>query len=62
VFRQILIILHPFIPFVTEEIWLNNKFDNSGKDFLMLANWPSGELESDSSNNQVKKIISIVSD
>jgi len=62
VFRQILIILHPFIPFVTEEIWLNNKFDNSGKDFLMLANWPSGELESDSSNNQVKKIISIVSE
>ena len=62
VFRQILIILHPFIPFVTEEIWLNNRFDNSGKDFLMLANWPSGELESDSSNNQVKKIISIVSE
>ncbi|MDB9710646.1 valine--tRNA ligase [Candidatus Pelagibacter ubique] len=62
VFRQILKILHPFIPFVTEEIWLNNKFDNSGKDFLMLANWPSGELESDSSNNQVKKIISIVSE
>ena len=62
VFRQILIILHPFIPFVTEEIWLNNKFDNSGKDFLMLANWPSGEIESDSSNNQVKKIISIVSE
>ena len=62
VFRQILIILHPFIPFVTEEIWLNNKFDNSGKDFLMLANWPSGEPESDSSNNQVKKIISIVSE
>ncbi|MDA9217511.1 valine--tRNA ligase [Candidatus Pelagibacter ubique] len=62
VFRQILIILHPFIPFVTEEIWLNNKFDNSGKDFLMLANWPSGKLESDSSNNQVKKIINIVSE
>ena len=43
IFKQILILLHPFIPFVTEEIWLNNKFDNSGKDFLMLANWPSGE-------------------
>ena len=28
----------------------------------MLANWPSGELEKDSSNNQVKKIISIVSE
>ena len=45
IFKQILILLHPFIPFVTEEIWLNNKFDNSGKDFLMLANWPSGELD-----------------
>ena len=62
IFKQILILLHPFIPFVTEEIWLNNKFDNLGKDFLMLANWPSGELEKDSSTNQVEKIISIVSE
>ena len=62
VFKQILILLHPFIPFVTEEIWLNNKFDNSGKDFLMLANWPSGELKKDLSISQVEKIISIVSE
>ena len=62
IFKQILILLHPFIPFVTEEIWLNNKLDNSGKDFLMYANWPSGEPEKDISINQVEKIISIVSE
>jgi len=62
IFKQILILLHPFIPFVTEEIWLKNKFDNSGKDFLMLANWPSGNLEKDASTDQVEKIISIISE
>jgi len=62
IFKQILILLHPFIPFVTEEIWLKNKFDNSGKDFLMLANWPTGNLEKDASTGQVEKIISIISE
>ncbi|MDC1129717.1 valine--tRNA ligase [Candidatus Pelagibacter sp.] len=62
IFKQILILLHPFIPFVTEEIWLKNKLDNSGKDFLMLANWPIGKSEKDSSTNQVEKIISIISE
>jgi len=62
VFKQILILLHPFIPFVTEEIWLKNKFDKSGKDFLMLANWPTGENNKDSSTQQVENIISIISE
>jgi len=62
IFKQILILLHPFIPFVTEEIWLKNKFDNSEKNFLMLTNWPSGNFEKDTSNNQVEKIISIISE
>ena len=62
IFREILIILHPFIPFVTEEIWLKNKFDNSSKDFLMLANWPTGKINKDTSTEQVEDIIRIISE
>ena len=62
IFKQILILLHPFIPFVTEEIWLKNKFDKSGKDFLMLSNWPTGKIDKDNNTKQVENIISIISE
>ena len=62
IFKQILKILHPFIPFVTEEIWLNNKFDNSSKDYLMYSNWPKDNVKKDQSFNDVEKIINIISE
>jgi len=61
IFKQILVIMHPFIPFVTEEIWLKNKFDNFSKDFLMLTNWPSGKLKKDHNSKEVDKMINIIS-
>jgi valyl-tRNA synthetase len=62
VFRQILIMLHPFIPFVTEKIWLTNKFDNKNKNFLMLSNWISGKSKKDIDHNHVQKIINFISE
>ncbi len=62
VFRQILIMLHPFIPFVTEKIWLTNKFDNKNKNYLMLSNWISGKSKKDSDHKQVQQIIDIISE
>jgi valyl-tRNA synthetase len=61
IFKQILILMHPFIPFVTEEIWLKNKFDNSNKDFLMLANWPSEKPKKDKNHKEVENMINIIS-
>ncbi len=62
VFRQILIMLHPFIPFVTEKIWLKNKFDKKNKNFLMLTNWISGKTKKDNDHKQVQQIIDIISE
>ena len=62
IFKQILIILHPFIPFVTEKIWLKNKFDKSNKHFLMYANWPSGKIKKDQSMKDVEMIINVISE
>jgi valyl-tRNA synthetase len=36
---QILIILHPFIPFFTEKLWLQLKLDKFTKSPLMYKNW-----------------------
>ena len=62
IFKEILIMLHPFIPFLTEEIWLKNKLDNNKKDFLMFANWSEKSGKIDKDYKDVNKIINIISE
>ncbi len=58
---NILLLLHPFIPFFTEKIWLDFKFDNYFKSPIMLKNW---ELKSqptfNKSYNKIDWLIQLV--
>ena len=60
IYREILIILHPFIPFITEEIWLKNKLDKNSSDFLMYANWSNEKPNKDSDYEDVNNLINII--
>ncbi|WP_130864128.1 valine--tRNA ligase [Bacilliculturomica massiliensis] len=38
--KDMLKLLHPFMPFITEEIWSYLPGENGGESFLMKASWP----------------------
>ena len=53
VFRNCLKLLHPFMPFVTSEIY--NNLVNYDKKDLMISNWPKVELTTDNINFEYDK-------
>ncbi len=60
VFSSTLKLLHPFMPFITEEIW--QKFPHEGES-IMIAPWPvsCNELSFDEEEEKIKRIIDVIS-
>ena len=59
---NILKLLHPFIPFFTEHVWRENRFNSEEKTSLITSNWPSPKkIKSYKKNSEeIKSIIDII--
>tara|TARA_B100000029_G_scaffold490000_1_gene548464 strand:- start:1891 stop:4530 length:2640 start_codon:yes stop_codon:yes gene_type:complete len=59
---NILILLHPFIPFFTEKVWQDFKFDSYFKKTLMLKDWNiKAESSFNKNHNKIDWLINLVS-
>jgi valyl-tRNA synthetase len=60
-FDQILVMLHPFMPFITEELW-GSMGDRGGK-LLIHAQWPEhGAVIDAEAKAEIERLIEIISD
>ena len=64
VLDQALILLHPFMPFVTEELWAKMANEAEGRaSFLMLAPWPKSRgLENAEADAEIGWLIELISE
>jgi valyl-tRNA synthetase len=61
-FMNSLKLLHPFIPFFTEFMWQENKFDKFFKSALIVSNWPTPSKNSifNKSLSETESLIEII--
>ena len=60
---NLLKILHPFIPFFTESVWSQNKFNNFFNSDLVLSEWPEYKKQKNFNKNQenISNLIELIS-
>jgi valyl-tRNA synthetase len=62
VLEKSLRILHPFMPFITEEIWQRLPREGAGPDSIMLRQWPhiQAEMIDKGSEERMRRVISVI--
>jgi valyl-tRNA synthetase len=59
-FEKVLKILHPFMPFITEELWANIK-DRDKSDCIIVSEWPEAGAHNDEKLKRVEFIFEVIS-
>ncbi|WP_417594570.1 valine--tRNA ligase [Parasphingorhabdus sp.] len=64
VLDQIIVMLHPFMPFITEELWHSMAAETGGRDYdLIVAKWPQPKAEVDvQAKAEVDWLIKLISE
>lgn len=61
-FDQLMGLLHPVMPFITEELWHEIDANRSQDEFLCLANYPKGEAVNEAYLNESSKVQELISE
>lgn len=63
VIDEILKVLHPFMPFITEELWAKTGETGPARDnLLVLTNWPEGSRETTDAADEINWLIDVITE